>query len=328
MESLYDQDGGFLAEIGLPFEENSSYEYTDKSSGTQRSISHSSRKIFKLSDAIVDLYYGNVFNSKKVLISESTIWSEFYLASHVVPYPLGAKKVDFDNPSNIFLPSNTFYHFFLEDFPDFLRIYAKYPYANVIIWNHAPAYVIQALQSLNIDFVQTNRFLSLEAVTFVEKSKTVAPSAGSVQILKHFLSSHQMIRQIRSKVYVSRVGDARSPSYEKDLIRLLELSGGWTILNLGSLSFGEQLAYANSAKVWVGHHGSGLSWIPLLPKDAVIIEIGPAKMDCFQQLAFLSEIPFYRIRCKVEGSRCAESVHRSISKILGEPVPAKIGLAE
>ncbi len=323
LQSLYDQDDGFLLEGGLPFEEISSYEYNDKSNGSRKIISHSSRRIFKLSDLIVDIFYGNIFNSKKVLISESTIWSEIYLASHVVPFPLGAKKLVFDKPANIFLPSNSFYHFLLEDFPDFLRLFTKYPNANVIIWNHAPAYVIQALQSLNIDFVQANRFLSLETVIFVEKSKTLAPSAGAVQTLKHFASSFQIVNQKRSKVYISRVGDARSPAYERDLIDLLELSGGWTILNLSRMSFGDQLAYANSAIVWVGHHGAGLSWIPFLPSEAVVIEIGAAKMDCFQQLAFLSQVPFYRVRSDAKNPRCAETVLRGITKILEEPTTEK-----
>jgi hypothetical protein len=298
------------------FELNSSYEYLDVSTNTRRLVGHSSRNLIELEHVLVDLYYGNVFTHSKELVTESTIWPNSFISSHVMPVPIAARHVDTGLYGDVFLASNSFYHFLIEDLPDLLKLNDMAPEIRVLIWDCSPKYVAQALSLAGIKFSTAQRFVSLDSVRIIEKSKVVAPSQSSVSVLKNFLPQASKFSPPTQRVYVSRLGEDRSPCYERELIRMLEASGNWIVIKLGTLSFEEQLEQARSAKVWVGVHGAGLSWIPMLDPTAVIIEIGPAKMDCFQQLAFLSGITFFRIDGEVGKIDSAIQTYEAIYSIL------------
>ena len=296
-------------------ESNSNYEYSDYSSGQKKQVSLSDRHLFSVTNVQADLYYGNIFSNEKVLIAESTIWSEFFLNAHFVPAAYGSKNIGLKTETLI-LASNSFYHFFLEDLPDFLRLYSEKPEINVVIWEHSPVYLKEVLLLLGIDSIATQRFVTLDRVTFLEKSKVIAPSRDAVDILRGRFNSDVCLASERKQIYVSRLGDSRSPSYERDLIRLLEDSGQWTVLNLSSLTFQEQLGYAQAAKVWMGVHGAGMSWLAIMNPKSVVIEIGPAKMDCFQQLAHLSQLAFHRVECGRGEPQPANYIFEKICAIL------------
>jgi len=141
-----------------------------------------------------------------------------------------------------------------------------------------------------------------------------------VDLLRKYFKNAPSCNSDKNKVYISRLGDSRSPDYESELIRLLEKSGEWKILNLAKLNFREQISYAKSASVWAGVHGAGLSWIPFLNPTSIVIEIGPAKMDCFQQLAFLSDRSFHRIESENDTIHSAQQIFNEITAITRESV--------
>lgn len=298
-------------------QKGSSYEYFDSSSGVMRQVCFTDRYTFSVTDVQADLYYGNIFLGQKVLVAESTIWSEFFLSAHFVPAVHGSKNIK-SNEDALILASNSFYHFFLEDLPDFLRLYRSKPNATVVVWEHCPSYINEVLQLLGINSIAMQRFVSLERIIFLEKSKVIAPSAESVDVLREYFTSNVALISEKKKVYVSRLRDSRSPSHEEDLIRLLEATGEWTILSLSDLTFAEQLSHAQSATVWMGVHGAGMSWIAMLNPDSIAIEIGPAKMDCFQQLAYLCHIPFFRVECDANVSEPEEYIYRNVLAFIEE----------
>jgi hypothetical protein len=296
----------------------SCYNYIEETSKKTRVVSHSERFAVVTHKVNVDLHHGIVYSKGKTLILESTVWSEAFLNHLKVPTPCRAVKASSLNRVQVVLASNSFYHFLIEDLPDLLKILAVEPEVEVITWSNAPSYVTEALDILGVKFLQSQRFVYFDKLIFAEKTKNGAPSEfAGLQLQKNFRSKGVAVKESEKlQIYISRVRDSRSPWYESQLIELLEQSGKWIVLDLSLLSFVEQIRYAQSAKVWAGVHGAGLSWISMLAPSSVAIEIGHVISDCFEQLAHLNQVSFARISFEKPEFESAKFVFDEIDRIL------------
>ena len=297
---------------------SSRYEYIEEESNKSIVISQSERFAVIAHKVKVDLFYGNIFTKTKILIRESTVWSEYFLNHHKSPLPYGAIYASDASRLQSILSSNSFYHFLIEDLPDLLRIFSFDPNIEIIIWSEAPSYVKDALELAGIKYLQFQRFIYLERVIFAEKSKSLAPTEFALVQLKKFFRPEKIVVKDSEKlqIYVSRMRDSRSPWYEAELIKLLEQSGEWIVLDLSLISFREQIKYARLAKVWAGVHGAGLSWISMLDPGSIAIEIGPRSSDCFEQLASLAKVDFSRLSVDEREIQSPEFVFNEMNKIL------------
>jgi capsular polysaccharide biosynthesis protein len=126
------------------------------------------------------------------------------------------------------------------------------------------------------------------------------PYSKDISIVREHFGIHFSELIPGKKVYISRIGDSRSPTFELELIHLLE-TNGWKIINTSKMTLAEQIAEVSSSEVLAGIHGAGLSGVNWMSPGTRLIEIGTDRfVRCFQRLAILNEIEYSRINYKNE----------------------------
>jgi capsular polysaccharide biosynthesis protein len=131
------------------------------------------------------------------------------------------------------------------------------------------------------------------------KSNVGWPHPKDISILREHFKTFFKETIPGRKVYISRIGESRSPLFEKDLITLLE-EKGWIILNASKMSLQDQISEISSAQFLAGIHGAGLSGVNWLDsRDAQLIEIGDDRfVRCFQRLSNINKVKYTRINYK------------------------------
>jgi hypothetical protein len=294
------------------------FTYIDTRSLKEKAVSHSQRNAYKCRNVFVDTRYGNVFSSDFELVVEATVWGEHFMHDYKWPIPKFAKKNIVENQkSAILMPSTPFYHFFVEDLPAFISLRALFPSAEILVWKHAPKYVFESLNNLECNFRIVDRFLELTDYIFVEKSKSLSPSQSDIEVVKSFIQKSRRWNNDSNdrKIYISRLGDSRSPKFERALIDKLSATGKWLILDMASKSLNEQITIMQSASVLAGVHGAGLSWVVAMPEGSRVVEIGPPQMDCFKQLASICKINYSQIQIPMKETDDGQFVFMELDSI-------------
>jgi capsular polysaccharide biosynthesis protein len=179
----------------------------------------------------------------------------------------------------IFLPSNSYYHWLVEDAPVFLKSLAVAPKALVILPGNAASYVREVAGLIDNDIVVVSSPTRVERLVLTGKTAGMgSPLAGltphpaDVAILREFFAKHLESRSDARKIYLSRVGQKRSPTNERDLQRELEQQG-FVCFDGSGVSLLSQIALFSSAKQLIGMHGAGLSNIVWAPEGVDVCEI-------------------------------------------------------
>lgn len=102
----------------------------------------------------------------------------------------------------------------------------------------------------------------------------------------------------KSRVWVSRVGDARSLANEAELCGELA-ANGWTIANPAAMTLREQIALFKGAIEIAGVTGAGLTNLAFAPRGATVTAFTPARMPdvFFSTLAQFRGQRYREIRC-------------------------------
>jgi hypothetical protein len=147
--------------------------------------------------------------------------------------------------------------------------------------------------------LEVPRYLKCNEFDFITKKSSVGwPHPADLSILRKQFGNHFSGLIPGKKVYISRISDSRSPLFERDLIHLLENSG-WKIINTAKMSLAEQVAEISSAEVLAGIHGAGLSGVNWMSPGTKLVEIGTDRfVRCFQRLAILNDVEYFRINYK------------------------------
>ena len=279
------------------------FSYIDFESGNL--IGHTFQESYhlKISDVILDSKTGILFNSSRNLIAESSSYPPEYLAATAHPKPpvmSFTSKIDSDREL-ISLSSNGYYHWLNEDLPHYLHLLNNLENPLTLVSKNRPKFVSDFLENDSIDYIDVPRFIKCNGINFISKKSTYLwPFQKDISILhNHFKRS---ISEVISgkKIYISRIGDSRSPLFEGDLVTLLEKSG-WTVLNATKMTLAAQIREISSAEVLAGIHGAGLSGVNWMAQGTKLIEIGTdAFPRCFQRLAIVNDIEYSRINYRNE----------------------------
>lgn len=108
----------------------------------------------------------------------------------------------------------------------------------------------------------------------------------------------------RQRIYVSRkYTHHRRVTNESEIIDLLK-DYGFAAVELGELSFIEQISLFRNAEVVVGPHGGGLGNLVFCSKGARVIELFPAATaDAFFRLSKAVELEYYFLRSRIGNPR-------------------------
>jgi len=259
--------------------------------GSKAQNSYRPRYVYGLSDPTIDPIPSLVYDSNGQYIAESSSWLQL---RQFWDWPKPKIRVPRKRLAGefIFLPSNTYYHWLIEDLPVFLKSLAVAPKARVILSRTAAPFVRETAGLIDNEIVQVSSPVRVERLVMTAKTggmgspvAGLTPHPADVAILREFFSKYHEPRSCDGKLYLSRVGHARSPANERDLQSTLEKQGFVPFDGTG-VSLLSQIALFSSAKELVGLHGAAFANVVWVPDGVDVCEIfSPAYMpSCYSAL--------------------------------------------
>ena len=274
------------------------FDYIDYVDKNNLGTTFSAQFVIRVKDIILDSKTGIIYNSSGAIVSDSSSWPKEYLAAtaQIKPGRFVREIERGSNAERILLTSNGFYHWLIEDLPLYLRLKKYYTNCETLVYEDAPRYVLTFLETMKIEYLKIPRFAKLAEFTFISRGDSVGwPHPGDIETLQQFKLSLGNTETARSRIYISRLSDSRSPYFEKELIHNLAQSG-WIIVDFNSISIFDQISLVSNAHVIAGVHGAGLSSIAWLPIGSKVIELGTDRfVRCFNRLANISAVNYQRI---------------------------------
>lgn len=246
--------------------------------GSKARNSYRPRFVYGISDAIIDPISNLVYDSNGQFIAESSSWlalRQFY------SWPQPKIRVPRSRLSGefIFLADNGYYHWLIEDLPVFLKSLAMMPNARVISPRTATRYVHEVAGLINNEIVHIDSPVRVERLVMTAKTAGLGsplggltPHPADVAILRDFFAKYRETGPGDRKVYLSRVGEKRSPVNESDLQLDME-KWGYVPFSGTGMSLRSQIALFSSARQLVGMHGAALANIVWSPEGVDVCEI-------------------------------------------------------
>ena len=240
---------------------------------------YSKLKLVKMDRVYIDVKYQHLKSKNNKFIDESTPWPiEYILLSRSTSLYLPSRlynRVDL-NGIKIAMGSSSYYHWLIEQLPNFIRVSDSLADSTTLCWSKSPKYVFDYLKNSDLKYESVNRFLSVDNLVFLPYAKNVGnPTCEDIQILRsNFLEKfgRSKITADLSKLYISRSSSSRSPQFEKSLEELL-ISQEWVVVKPERLSLVEQYNLFRKAKVVMGPHGAGLANTAFMPEQSTVVEL-------------------------------------------------------
>ena len=282
------------------------------------------RFVYEVSDVVVDTLTGNIFDRSSSLILESSSWSTSWHvlanAPGVNSIPLSHKFLKYEAKKSLIVPSNSFFHWVSEDIAPIIFLLKNRPTADILVYKHAPKYVIDFLKASNLNFKFVERYVKFQNYEFVSKIKDNSwPDLVDINIVRdyfHEKRENEIVNNV-NKIYISRVNSKRSPSFEKDLCILLA-NNGWEIVYTEDLKLEEQISKFQHADVIAGIQGAGLVGAIWSKPSCTLVEITNSDWRYTPVLARLAaalEIKFKRINYSEKEDRLLDRVYYSLDNI-------------
>ena len=246
--------------------------------GSKVRNSYRPRFVYGLADATIDPVSNLVYDAQGQFIAESSSWLAL---RQLYSWPQPQMKVRESRLRGefIFLPNNGYYHWLIEDLPVFLKSLAVAPRARVILPSNAAPYVRELAELIGNDNIFIDSPVRVERLIMTAKTAGIgSPLAGltphpsDVATLRDFFVRHLNHGPFNRKLYLSRVGQKRSPSNEAALQLEMEKQGFVPFHGAG-MSLLSQITLFSSASQLVGMHGAALSNIVWAPQGVEVCEI-------------------------------------------------------
>lgn len=162
-----------------------------------------------------------------------------------------------------------FYHFIIEDLPNISWALEFYPQCKVLLSAKSPAWQLNVLEDLNINYELTSIQSSIiERLVFVTAPRVLtSPDIERIQGLR--VTSHSNLNDLR--IYVARGQKDRGDSnLEKELIKFLS-SNNYKVVYPDEISFSEQrMIFERSTRIISFHGGALTNLVWCRPKTKVL----------------------------------------------------------
>lgn len=248
-----------------------------------------------IDNCVLDTVTGYIFDSNYCLIEQSTSWGPQHAITRMPLLPRFPRKVKSRGPI-IFLGSEAYYHWLLEDFPAFLRAEISFPEAIVGVRRSSSTYVSVALSVLGKAPIVLPIYSKISQLVISPKAHALSPQEKDIKLLEEFqLTAKAGIGNVK-KIYISRRDSGRYPDNEADVETLVE-QFGYQIVQLTKISFLDQINLLAGATHVIGTHGAGLSNIVWMPRNSgKVVEISQVwQPDCFEQIARIKGIEYVKV---------------------------------
>lgn len=246
-------------------------EFTLPADGSKARNSYRPRFVYGIADATVDAISNLVYDGKGQFIAESSSWLAmrqlYSWPSPQIRRPRAELRGEY-----VFLPTNGYYHWLVEDLPVFLKSLYLAPKAKVLLPSNAASYVREVAELLSNEVVEISGPARVERLVMTAKTGGVGspfggltPHPADVVILRDFFAKFLSGHPGNRKLYLTRVGQKRSPVNERVLQSRMGRQGFETF-DGSRMSLTSQIELFSSATQLVGMHGAALAnivWAPL-----------------------------------------------------------------
>jgi hypothetical protein len=259
------------------------------------------KALLSLSNAVIDPLSSYVFDSERRFIADFTSFSIDYAMNRFTMRP--PKKISQFRPGkHLFIGSNTYYHWLIEELPAYLLARDHFPTATTLVHGMAPKYVFDALNMLNVQYEEIQKCTQVEELVFVSKSAALQPSHIDVSKLRETFAPWMLNSEgtkDHSRIYISRINQGRYPDNELKIQNLFT-QYGFKIVDLVGFDLQDQIRLFSSAQVIAGTHGAGLSNFVWAPDNSVVLEILKWNHPkCYELLAQIRSQRYSRIEGKL-----------------------------
>jgi hypothetical protein len=264
------------------------------------------RLLFTVTDAVISPYSGLCWLPEKYLLQESGGSLEKILNWGGIQYEmlLASEGLQSRVP-HLVVPSAPFYHFMWEHLTVILQTLTRYPDTRLILPEHTPAYVVQALDlTLGLDWQkkairvkQPQRAERLYLPSIEVNSGFIYPDY--IRLLQErFAPLKEGIPAGQDMIYISRRYSTRKMAGERELEQALE-GLGFKIVYAEKLTLGQQLQTFYRAGFVIAPHGAGLSHLQMCLPGTKLLEIFPHNYfnDCYARLAVACGLDYDYMTC-------------------------------
>lgn len=248
-----------------------------------------------VSNAILDTITGYVFDSRGRFIAESSSWDAQHALRRMPAKPVFPRKVNAKSEF-VFLGTEAYYHWLIEELPAFMRALKAFPSSSVGIRQASPKYVFDALNILGVTPRVLPLYSRVSRLGLSKKSRALVPSKVDLTVLSDFQSLANVPIGNTDKIYVSRLDSGRYPENELEIQDVFR-SFGFKIVELEGISLTEQMSLFSSARFVAGTHGAGLANLVWMNNEnGRVIEIAKSDQpDCFQRIAEIKGLSYFRL---------------------------------
>jgi hypothetical protein len=283
-------------------------------------FSFQERFLISATDLVLDSLTGTLFDSRGRILTESSSWPKTNVLLNSIPKPkfYFTRHEFFEKDSLIFLPSNGFYHWLIEDLPSYLFALDNTESPVTIIYEGAPNYVKDLLPSLPGQVIFSSRYQKLREVSFTTKNESTGfPEPRDLEMLRSYFGRFMQKNILESRIYISRLNSTRSPLFERELCASL-IKSGWEVIYTENMNLLEQIEVISKANVLCGVSGAGLANAVWMNPGTKLIELSSEwVVPCFSRLAQILNIEHRIIRYEATATELADildSIHNEVTE--------------
>ena len=290
-----------------------------------------------LRDVLVGVKSGHCFTNAGVIFGESGL-SNAWEGIQRTPLDVltGACVKRFTDAQTVtVVHCNIYYHFLLDELPRLLRTLRRYPNAQLVACESAPAYLWEVLDHLQRRGAVTSPPCFLpEGVIRAERYVFSAAyhdrfvRIEDLRLLRAQFAALTSSGGPRRRVYVSRHFSAR-PFDNEAQIEAVVTELGLSVVYLERLPWMEQVALFASAELIVAAHGGGLANLVWSAPGTQVIELLQQEHfnDCFSHLACQLDLR-YRYLFSRKGEGKWGSVDLCELKALVDPISTDVPISK
>ena len=250
------------------------------------------KSVIVLEGAIVDTITNYVYDRNLRFVGDSSSWSLDHSVLRAPARPRPRRELTFPGES-IYLGTDAFYHWLIEEVPAYLQARLASPGARTVIRRSPPRYVVDLLELLLEDYTEAPSYPRFESLTFASKGAALIPNEVDLRTLHDLRESLDLGPLRRRRLYISRRDSGRYPTNE-DEVEAAVTTAGCDIVQLVGASLSEQIALFAGAELIIATHGAGLANLAWCRTgETRVVEIARAgQPNCFATLAELSSLPY------------------------------------
>ena len=250
-----------------------------------------SRSLYLLQDAIIEPKQGLIYSGKGNLLEDCTPWSQLHVYNS---FPWNTSKhlnyleIDFA----IYLTSNPYYHWLIEDLASTIYSLREFPHSPIIVYKDCPSYVRDFVSELPNEVIYVSGPVRVKSLLMINKGRDSGwPHPIDLENLRSYGPFVKAVNHNYqdSEVYISRLNSKRSPKNELQIEELFQ-SKGYKSVRLEELNLFEQISLLSNVTSIAGIHGAGLTNLIWMQNPNKVLDIANKSYwtECFHRLASMS----------------------------------------